>query len=246
MTRRERLEAKLAKREEWAQKRQQQGNADVASSIDMVSVIPMGQPILVGHHSEKGHRALLARSDNAMRRGCEGLAMAKHHEEKAAGLEHQLDHSIFSDDEDATDRLNERIAELEASRDEMKKANAYWRKHKSMKGFPGLSDETAAKLDADIPTRYSWCRQPYSLTNLGANIRRLKERLKTVARVQQRTEAAQDSDNGVWIAGGDYVTVTFAEKPARSVLDALKAAGFRWGQGSWHGKREALPAEVIQ
>ena len=38
--------------------------------------------------------------------------------------------------------------------------------------------------------------------------------------------------------------MTFAEKPERSTLDALKAAGFYWGQGSWTGKLESLPEEV--
>ena len=38
--------------------------------------------------------------------------------------------------------------------------------------------------------------------------------------------------------------VTFAEKPDREILDALRAAGFGWGGGSWCGKRENLPAEV--
>jgi hypothetical protein len=40
------------------------------------------------------------------------------------------------------------------------------------------------------------------------------------------------------------VRITFAEKPERAVLDALKAAGFRWGNGSWVGRRDAIPAEV--
>src|SRR5690606_1472040 len=48
------------------------------------------------------------------------------------------------------------------------------------------------------------------------------------------------------IEGGDWVRVTFAEKPERSVLSALKAAGFRWRGGSWIGERAKLPAEVMQ
>jgi hypothetical protein len=44
--------------------------------------------------------------------------------------------------------------------------------------------------------------------------------------------------------GGGYVSVTFAEKPARNVIDALKAAGFHWRQGSWWGKADAIPEEV--
>lgn len=43
---------------------------------------------------------------------------------------------------------------------------------------------------------------------------------------------------------GGYCRVTFAEKPDRSILDALKAAGFFWCKGHCGGKLEQLPAEV--
>ena len=38
--------------------------------------------------------------------------------------------------------------------------------------------------------------------------------------------------------------VTFAEKPERAILDALRAAGYQWGGGHWSGKHDALPPEV--
>lgn len=54
MTRRERLEAKLAKREEWASKAQGKADARFESTRKLADSILLGQPILVGHHSE-GH-----------------------------------------------------------------------------------------------------------------------------------------------------------------------------------------------
>lgn len=131
MTRRERLEAKLEKRRQWAESRK----ADAASRFERAhaatAMIPMGQPILVGHHSEKRHRAAIAKSDTNMRKGWESSKMADHHTEKAAGLELQLDASIFSDDPDAIEAIEARIAELEAKRDEWKRLNAWHRKHKT-------------------------------------------------------------------------------------------------------------------
>lgn len=62
------------------------------------------------------------------------------------------------------------------------------------------------------------------------------------------TEAAVtrlNSAGSVLVEGGEFVRVTFAEKPERSVLDALKSAGFRWNGGSWHGRRDKLPATVV-
>jgi hypothetical protein len=55
----------------------------VNRAVDMTKCIPMGQPILVGHHSEGRHRNLLKRSDNAMRRGVEAGAYADHLERRS-------------------------------------------------------------------------------------------------------------------------------------------------------------------
>ena len=37
--------------------------------------------------------------------------------------------------------------------------------------------------------------------------------------------------------------ITFAEKPERSVLNDLKAVGYRWRNGSWQGTAE-IPQSV--
>ena len=63
-----------------------------------------------------------------MDRAVESGKMAEHHRSKAAGLESQLDNSIFSDDPDAVQQLSERIAELESQRKTMKASNAAFRK----------------------------------------------------------------------------------------------------------------------
>src|SRR5262249_27534412 len=128
MTRRERLERKLEKRQEWAAKRREDAAQRFQAAHQATEHIPLGQPILVGHHSEKHHRAAHARSDRNMRAGCDSQSMAKHHEEKAAGLERQLDTSVFSDDDDAIEQLEQRIAEREAKRARMKAINAAHKK----------------------------------------------------------------------------------------------------------------------
>ena len=52
-----------------------------------VAGIPMGQPILVGHHSERRHRAALARSDRHARASVEIEKKAKRDTERAAAAE---------------------------------------------------------------------------------------------------------------------------------------------------------------
>lgn len=45
--------------------------------------IPFGQPILVGHHSERKHRKILERADNAMRKSIEEGVKAQDYENRA-------------------------------------------------------------------------------------------------------------------------------------------------------------------
>lgn len=245
-TRRERLEAKIEKRKEWAQKRRAESARRFAGVQEIVEMIPLGQPILVGHHSERTARAHQRKIDNGMRAGIHNDAMATHHDQKAAGLEAQLARNIYSDDEDAPERLRARIAELQARRAKMKASNAAYRKGAAAwAAHMGVSAEAEAAMRAKIEADYSWCRQPhpsYQLQNLGANIRRLEKRLQDVESRQQRAELAEAA--GVLIEGEDYVRVTFPEKPARDILDALRAAGFRWSGGSWCGYRRNLPEAV--
>lgn len=246
MTRRERLERKLEKRQEWAASRDRKAAAAFGQARSLTDGIPLGQPILVGHHSEKRHRRVLERSDNAMRRGVESEKMAAHHRSAAAGLEHQLDRAIFTDDDNAVAALEERIAEHEAKRDRMKQVNALYRKRDAA-GLAALGIDLD-KLDARLKEAGAYWGSaphlPYELTNLGARIRDDRKRIEVVRAQQARTVAARNSRNGVAIEGGDWVRVTFEEKPGRETLNALKAAGFRWGGGSWCGERAKLPACV--
>jgi len=246
MTRRERLEKKLEKRQEWAESRKAHAEQHFGTAHAATEHIPLGQPILVGHHSEKRHRAAIARSDSNMRAGCEDLDMAKHHEEKARGLEIQLDKAVFSDDVDAIAALEQRIAEREAKRDWMKKMNAAHKKFLKSPASLDASDLTDAEkkfVREYVPT-YSWMPHPfppYSMTNIGATIRTDKKRIEELKRRAERTEKAE-ANGGVTIERqGDYCRITFAEKPEREVLNALRAAGFHWGAGSWSGRFDAVP-----
>lgn len=45
--------------------------------------IPFGQPILIGHHSERGHRKTIERADNAMRKSIEENKKAEDYERRS-------------------------------------------------------------------------------------------------------------------------------------------------------------------
>ncbi len=192
-TRRERKEARLQKRLEWAEGRDQRSDAAFQRAHGIMDMIPLGQPILVGHHSERHARRDQTRIDNAMRDGVDSGRMAEHHREVATNIERQLDHSIFSDDEDAPERMRERIAELEAQRERMKAVNAEikrgagWEARLRDAGAPLTEHEKADLITVARFQEYDRF-PPYALSNLGANIRRLKGRLKII----EETAAGND------------------------------------------------------
>jgi hypothetical protein len=61
MTRRERLERKIERRQKWSAKAAQRSTQAFNHAHNLVANIPLGQPILRGHHSEKAHRRVLER-----------------------------------------------------------------------------------------------------------------------------------------------------------------------------------------
>lgn len=256
MTRRERLERKLEKRQQWAESRKAKASQEWEKSDlrEEKSGIPFGQPILVGHHSEKAHRRAIDRAHRAADRAVEHSKMADHHKDKAAGLARQLDNTIYSDDPDAIQRMEEKIAAMEAKRDQMKAINKIIRRKPKNQPTPEklkeLANYAGSITAAELYFEKDFCGRigipSYASTNLGANIRRCKKRLASIKRQQDRARRA-DEGGGVVIDRSEahnVCQVTFSEKPDRSILDALKAAGYRWGRGYWSGCLDKLPAEV--
>ncbi len=90
---------------------------------------------------------------------------------------------INSDDDDAVDRLKINLEKRTVLQENMKAANAYYRKHKTCHGCPVFTPENAAKMDKMIEESSWGEKQPYpsfTTTNNGAEIRRLKQRIATL------------------------------------------------------------------
>jgi DNA repair exonuclease SbcCD ATPase subunit len=95
-------------------------------------------------------------------------------------IERQAEHAIYRDDPDALERLRERIAELEAKREQMKARNAAYRKAHAAE----LRELTPYGRNQAVP------HPSYELQNLGGNISRLRKRLELVP--VQQANAARD------------------------------------------------------
>jgi hypothetical protein len=245
MTRRERLERKVEKRGEWAGKAVARSNAAYEGVRRIASAIPFGQPILVGHHSERHARRDADRIHRGMDRSVAESKLAEHHESKARGLAIALERSIFDDDPDAIERLEAKAKACDASAEQCNAINRAWRKGGRAAVAAAFSEGIAAQAEK-LCAQFSWLARkgPMEATSDRAEARRCRERVKAIRAKQARAEQAEAA-GGVVIAGSDtWVRVTFSEKPAREVLNALRASGYRWGDGSWQGPRSKLPEEV--
>lgn len=253
MTRRERIEARLLRRLEWSQKRQAKADGLLRQNErfrrDWAFTT---QP---GHIPERAR--VIAREDRAF----ENLDMARHHAAKADGLERQLERSIFSDDPDAVDALTAKAAEARARREWCAKVNAAWRKAKKPKAddvaaWDGIASALGVEPKMLAEARLNMARDfvergpypPYVLSNLGAEIRRCEARIGEIKRRAERQEEAERCGGVVFkrTPDGLYCSVTFAEKPERAILDALRDAHFNYHGGTWSGYAAKLPEIVAK
>lgn len=164
----------------WAVKRETQAEAAGRRAREISDMIPFGQPILVGHHSEGRHRRDLDRIQSGFQRSYESARMAERHRGRADEIERQAERSVYSDDADAVEKLEARIAERETERAAIKAYNSSCRK-----GHPDPSLLTDRQREA-LPNvlRFTPGGPPkdgsmpgYALTNLSGTIARDRKRL---------------------------------------------------------------------
>jgi len=252
MTYRERMERRAERRREWAEKREAKGADASRRSHEIIADIPFGQPILVGHHSEKRHRKALDRSWELMGKGVEHREMAHRHELAADTIERNLARSIYDDDPDAIERLEQKLSALQQRQETMKAVN------RIIKRKRGTEDERIAEVVALGFTpekarvlvegdRFSGQGFPsYALSNNNGNIKRTRDRIASIKERNRNRQVAEDA-GGVTIKRGDeYCNIIFAEAPPRETRQALKAAGFFYSKGKWMGKTANIPECIEQ
>jgi hypothetical protein len=195
MRTRERRERRAERLREWSDKRKTKLPGQFKAAHDHVAGIPFGQPILVGHHSEKRHRRALEKHDNALRKAIESEKLAESMASRAANLELELDRAIYDDDPDAIERLRERVQLLEARRARIKAINAVIRKcgyfvladveHQWEDGTLVLDPPMTAPERAELLqlARFAYHDvehkgyPPYMLQNLNGNLTKTRKRL---------------------------------------------------------------------
>lgn len=139
-------------------------------------------------------------------------------------------------DPHARELLQDRLQQEQNALDYCKAANAYYRKHKNLRGYASLTDQQADALtdpDAFSVKLYGKPYGDFELSSLRGKIKRIQARLADLDKLQA---AAQQPDNTTKFDGGEIVRnaeenrlqILFDEIPDADTRDALKSNGFRW------------------
>jgi hypothetical protein len=203
-----------AKRDRYADradKARAEAESKLSSARRTASFIPMGQPILVGHHSERKHRRDLANINRQEDQALEALDKAKHYERKA---ESYGTHTISSDDPEAISKLQAKLARLETQREDIKEANKAARE--------SGRDKAPA----------------YVLQNLGGTIRQVRDRIKELESKREATPAPAVEGDGFRVeecAESNRIRFFFEGRPSAEIRKIMKSNGFKWAPsvGAW-------------
>lgn len=158
---------------------------------------------------------------------------------------------IMASDENAAERLEEKLRALKESQETMKLANKALRAN-AKKGPEaqkaalialGLAEDQATKiLKPDCFGTKGFAG--YKLTNNNANIKRVEQRLAQVKRNQatETTEAQGTLAKLVDCPAENRVRLFFPGKPEEGIRTELKRGGFRWSPtiGAWQAYRNQV------
>lgn len=227
--RRERLEAK-------ADRLRGEGRSLYDRAHKMASVIPFGQPILVGHHSEKRDRNYRGKIHNTFGKAFETMKAGDEAAGKAASVGTG---GISSDDPDAVTKLEAELAGLEAEQAKMVAVNKAFRKGDNAAVLAlGVPASVLAIWNSPATSIWDKGYPSYRMSNNNANIRRIKQRIEVLKRNATRETKETLHNSGVRMvenAEENRVQLFFPGKPATEVRTKLKSYGFRWAPstGAW-------------
>lgn len=229
----DKINAKKERYEQLSTQAAEKSSECAGNSINMLSGLGAGQPILVGHHSEVKHRRLLERSDNAMRRAVEEDKKSRYYAEKAASVGTA---GISSDDENAIEKLNDKLQSLVKMQDKMKLINKQYKKG----GWDAITavPETEVKQLKQKLALFTYYPKPYpsfELTNNNARINATKMRLAALQRMKTIEVKTEDYDTFVFRVEDNRVQFVFEGKPEQKVREVLKRHAFKWSptRGAW-------------
>ena len=236
----EQQEARKDRLEERAAKKREASNEAFSRSHALVEHIPFGQPILVGHHSERSHRSAVDKSWNLLGKSVGLDKEADNLERRAEGVGSA---GISSNDPEAIVKLKSKLCGLEESQETMKAVNKIIRTAKLTDQEKGAEIVAAGLLSepqaVEILKPSHCCHAgfaSYSLSNNNAEINRTKKRIKELESLRSTTPIEFENDDFSMSVDNGRVCVRFScGKPSEDVRIILKGSAFKWSryQGAW-------------
>lgn len=224
---------RLANRETKARR---EGESRVKAASQIASLIPFGQPILVGHHSEKRHRRDAQRIHDGFSKGFELARKADYYAQRAAAAE--SNDAISSDDPECLTKLRAKLEAMQARLSDLREGKKAYGKAKTDDERRAIRERLSVPSGCFRDGRESWAR--WSITNLSANARRVEQRIEKLesnARQIAKLESTGPTSFGeIEIRTEDNRTqILFPGKPNEAVRVRLKSNGFRWAPsvGAW-------------
>ncbi|HNW87752.1 MAG TPA: DUF3560 domain-containing protein [Candidatus Limiplasma sp.] len=213
----ERRQARIDRLNNAAASAAQESSQRFKRAHDMVKDIPFGQPNIIGRPALP---ALRERSALMMDKALELNRTANYYTERAEAAE--CNSAISSDDPTAIEKLQAKLAKLEATRDRVKAAN-----------------KAAKKTGGE---QSAWYILPY----LARDIKSVKERIAKLQAVDGMPAELIEFDGGEIESNPttNRVTIRYDEHQSANVTAQLKANGFRWAPSAQGWQRLRSPGAL--
>ncbi len=232
-----------------AERRQAEADARMAQAKATADMIPFGQPMMPGHHSYRSDR-------NRRQRMRDNFGKAVDLQQEAAELAKRAErvgkNGISSNDPEAVEKLEAKVARLERDRDRMKAANKAI-KAGTKAGLDGeaLAAKVAEAAGCSIDTaRKALTPDPmgrvgfpsYALTNIGAEIRRARKRIAELS-THDLTDGPEVDGDGWSIRTVDgSIVLGFDERIAEDLFRQIRGSGWNWSPRRGAFVRKDTPA----
>lgn len=219
--------------EQLAAKNEKLSDQLFEESKNATAHIPFGQPILVGHHSERAHRNAIDKSWNKLGKSVEATGKAKYYENRAKTVGRS---GIASDDPEALAKLKDKLTRLVDWQETMKKTNREYKKG-GWDAITALNKNDLEKIKDSFERmgHYTKPFESYSLTNNNARIRATKQRIEELESLHNSEPLEFDNDEfKMFIEDGRIIIEFFEGKPSDECRTLVKKSAFRWSRyNSW-------------
>ena len=191
-------ERKLERYQQLKLKAEAKSQSEYEKSSRISEAIPFGQPILVGHHSEKRHRRDVERIRAAMDNSIKEKEKAEYYANKEANILNPT--AISSDNPNAIRLLKEKMGKLQAKRERIKEL----------------------KKTKEIPS-YVLANLSQNINRIKKRVEGL-ERMKDVPETEKKIGEVLIKTDKI----ENRVKIFFPSIPSEAVRTELKRSGFRW------------------